>query len=467
MTQVIEATLEQVEAYIRAGHKISVETPSGFHPLKALYNNGVRQTYLVNGLIGLTGDHALYDEAGEKVLVANLKPGSKVRNYEGGLTEIISIEPAGLREVADLHIDHQDHNFYAEGLWVANCDDKQSVLHISSKKRRPEEGSTHLEPLKRTIKDPETNQKLLIEIWQEGGVYSAIDPKWFRHAINRAVMLAAWELGWDLTESLLYERWENSRNLYRLKAENFKSLVSGSTVFELNFNAGFNWTPEKTEALLARINHHVTAGWNVISIKQVGADFILKNSLKYSLVTYRFDSRKVNTDTVNLKLLQAKVEAFGSGSSMKYRKQVRVNKNSVKSMAVDFDTSKILYMTAGIGRNSHEIVFSVLAAVEEVHPLIFLAGFLSDGPNPKSYNGLYGTDIVIEGFYTAPSQGGSVFAINDDHEHATDCPSCGAQKNINLLTGLPFGSMPHERNDLLLHKYGSPVCVHCFMEERS
>lgn len=349
----------------------------------------------------------------------------------------------------------------AQCLHCGHCSTKEQVKHVSGKGRENEIGHEQIKRLDKIKRDDRTAQKILVEVYQEGGVYSAMEPGWFRNAVNRALLMAGHQLEWDLVESLIYEKYSHTRQLYRIKDDNFKSLVSGKSVYEVSFNSKFVFTPAHLEQLMGKVNQFVTKGWKITNLKLVPSDFILKNNLKYAITTFRFDSRKVNLDTVNLKLLEERISTFRS-RDVKYKRQIRINKQVVRNQVVSFDKSKVLSLSCGTGRNQYETVLRVFSEVEDVHPLIFLAGFLSDKKAPKAYAGLLGTDISVEGFYTAPSTTSNIFDIGGAHEHGTECPKCGGQKALNVISGLPFGDAENEQDPDLMHKHGK-VCAACWM----
>lgn len=462
-------TLRQLQELAQQGKAIKVLTPSGYQPITKVFLNGKKQVFLFNGVLPITGDHELFTLEGEKVPAHTVKVGDVVQGENGPIT-IESIDNFGVKDVGDIQVGHESHRYFSHGFVVSNCGSctsQQEVQHLSSKHKPIERGEDWVKKIEAIKRDDSIAQKLLVEVWQDSGPYSVMHPNFFRHAINRALLMGARTLGWDLVESLIYEKHNNTRQLYRIKAEDFKSMVSGSSVYEVAFNALFVFTPEKVAKLLEAANQYLTKGWRIRSIKIVSSDFILKNNLKFAMTTFRFDSRKVNHDTVNLPMLKELIASYPK-RTVKYKEQVRVNKQVVRTKTVVFDKSKTLSLSAGMGRNSYETVLRVIGEIENVHPLIWLAGFLSDSSNPKSYPSIYGTDIIVEGFYTNLNKiGASVFDLaGSSHQNSTQCPKCGATRALNVLTGLPFGEADNEVDPILAHKYGK-VCHTCFLTEAS
>lgn len=163
------------------------------------------------------------------------------------------------------------------------------------------------------------------------------------HALNRAVMQAGWRMNVPIVDSLIYEKKNNTRMLYRIKDENFKSLVSGKTVYELTFNSKVVFNDALVQELVDYMNKESTKGWKIATGKIVSADFVLKNFFKYQLVTFRLDSRKVSEDFSSLKYLQECIENFKKKGS-KYRKQVRVSQQEVRSETILYTPDRVAFM---------------------------------------------------------------------------------------------------------------------------
>lgn len=356
------------------------------------------------------------------------------------------------------------------------CDSIQEVKAITSSALK-EVGKTHFHLISSVVRDNEPHQKLLFEVRIERGKYGAIPTRWFKYALTRAVLRASDGI---LIEPNISERFIHSRQGYRLKQDNFKSILSGSLLIEMSFNSLVNMDENFVQTLRDRVNDYATPGWHVANIILKPRDFLLKNNLQFAFTEYRFDSRKVNG--VDLDFLRQQIENFYSkDSKITYKSQAAQGRFATKTVERDFDKTKVLSMSAGIGSNRYEVVLKSIAAVEDNHPLIYLAGFLGSatGPGassrPKGYTALYGADVSILGFYKKSDalNGANLFSAFADeadethaHEHDTVCPACGGNKLINLVTSLPFGSAAYERDDILLSKYdGKAVCQFCHMTD--
>jgi hypothetical protein len=242
--------------------------------------------------------------------------------------------------------------------------------------------------------------------------------------------------------------------------------LSGSLLLELSFNSQADLSDAALDLIRERANSYTTDGWRISNIIRKTGDYLLKNALSFAFTTYRFDSRKV--PGVDLDYLRTKIERFMSADTvLKYKSQEMSGRFATRVVEKDFDKAKVTFLSAGVGRNRYETVLRTMARVEENHPLIFLAGFLGGdggGDRPKGYTGLYGTDIILEGFYQKPETADNVFDMMDAHQHSTACSACGGSKFINIVTGLPFGNAVYEQDELLMHKHGVPVCQDCFAE---
>lgn len=352
------------------------------------------------------------------------------------------------------------------------CDTITEVKHITTTPYK-ETGENSLHKITSVTRDNEVFQKLLVEVRIDEGVYAAMTPRWLKYAITRAILKSSPDL--ELVEPLLPERFSHSRQYYRLHQDSFKSILSGSFIAELCFNSQVNIDDAYIAKLMTKINQNVTPGWRVVGMARKHKDFLLKNALQYAYATYRFDSRRVNG--IDLEMLRKQIEIFMHGDSViKYKAQTQSGRDTTRVEVKDFDKSKVIAMSAGIGRNRYETVLKVVSKIEDNHPMIFLAGFLGASKcgkgKPKSYTGLYGTDISLDGFYSyngAAASSNNLFDILADHgdgeahEHSTKCPRCEGPKLINIVTGLPFGEAEYEQDPVILSKYGK-VCQSCHSE---
>lgn len=349
------------------------------------------------------------------------------------------------------------------------CDTVAEVKHVTTTPYK-ETGENSMHKLLAVQRDNEIFQKLLIEVRIKPGPYAALQPRWLRFAITRAILKAS---NGELVEPNVQERFSHSRQFYRIHQDSFKSILSGSFIAELSFNSLVNIDEAYLKRLQDNVNKYVTEGWYVSNISRKSKDFLIKNSMQYAMTTYRFDSRKVNG--IDLDLLKKQIDVFfNSNAVITYKSQQQSGRDTTRVVAKDFDKAKVLYMSAGIGRNRYETVLKVISKVEDNHPLIFLAGMLGATPDgkgkPKSYTALYGTEVSIDGFYQYSSThgGSNLFDLFSDetdgsHEHSTACPKCGDPKLINITTGLPFGEAEYEQDPIIMQKYGK-VCQSCFAE---
>lgn len=443
---------------IHVGHAV-------YKPLKAFHNNGLRPMMRVNGRLWSTETHQFVDENMNKVPMHILEQTNGKIWINGELADIDVDFSQGIhRPVADLEIDSDEHVYLANGILVSNCNSPAEVKHVSGAKRMAERGADMIPLIEKENRDNQIAQRILFEVVNEGGIYSSIDPAWMHHALNRAVMQAGWRMNTPIVDSLIYEKRNNTRMLYRIKDENFKSLVSGKTVYELNFNSKVVFNEELVQSLVDLMNKEITKGWRIATGKIVSSDFVLKNFFKYQLVTFRLDSRKVSEDFSSLKYMQDCIEHFKKKGS-KYRKQVRVSQQEVRSETIQYTSDRVTFLKAGYGRTPTEIVLRVMMEVEESHPLIWLAGFLAKGDRPKSYATLSSAEIKVEGFYEVVKQlEGSLFDTIKSSS-SSKCPKCSGLRAVNIMSALPFGTLPEEQNPLLLSKYGQ-VCQECWAEEQ-
>lgn len=354
------------------------------------------------------------------------------------------------------------------------CDSFTEVQAITKVAADKETGETHMALIRAHTRDNEPYQKLLVEVRVEPGKYAAIPTKWFRYAVNRAILRAG---GNDarLVEPYISDRFIHSRQGYKLKSDTFKNIMGGSLLIEMSFNRLHNFTQQEVDRMMSVVNQYTTPGWSISNIILKDGTYILKNNLDYAYTEYRFDERKVNLAGFGklnrgesfVDLLQKAIDKFyDKDRVVKYRAQSASGRFTTKTELKDYDKSKIVFMTAGIGRNRYETVLRVMSRVEESHPLIFLAGLLGSDTSPKGYTALYGIDVSMQGFYKAPSKGGNLFDIAGDdnalHTHATECPACGGARFLNLVTGLPFGNATYEQDPVLMRKHeGKPVCQEC------
>lgn len=499
-----ELTLDQLQDLVKSGqYKVEVDSPDGFVPVTHFLHHGFRpcvkltlETHGQFSTIECSIDHKIEVHDFSHVSNADkltqeqdllwieaqwLSPGDQIRADCGHTTIVRALEHTGTKEVFDLTVDHAashgHHRFYADGVSVHNCvncgacDTIAEVKHVTTTPYK-ETGENSMHKLQAVQRDNEVFQKLLVEVRIKPGPYSAIQPRWLRFAITRAILKAS---DGELVEPNIQERFSHSRQFYRIHQDSFKSMLSGSFIAELSFNSLVNIDEAYLQRLQARVNQYVTEGWYVANISRKSKDFLLKNEMQYAMTTYRFDSRKVNG--VDLDLLKKQIDVFfNSNAAISYKSQTQSGRDTTRVVVKDFDKSKILFASAGIGRNRYETVLKLMGKVEDNHPLIFLAGFLGatkDGKGkPKSYTALYGTEVSIDGFYQYSSthSGSNLFDLlaedGHDHEHSTECPKCGGVKLINIMTGLPFGEADYEQDPVLLSKYGK-VCQTCFAEGTS
>jgi len=337
------------------------------------------------------------------------------------------------------------------------CESTKDMKHITTGAYETGEDYFHL--ITDVQKDMVTNQRFLMEIDIDSGPSAAMKPIFLKYVMSRALLKAC---DGAFAKNLIAEKSSaNTRQAYRLKQDNFKSIMGGIYIHEFQLNAGFPIDQNYLDDMMTRINQYTTPHWKVRSLKIVSHDFNLKNALDWSSITYRFDSRKVRDITVDL--LNKKIKRFlDKNFNLKYKSQVASGRTTVRIEQVDFDKSKVLSMSASIGQNKYETVLKVIAKTEEAHPLIFLAGLLGD-KGPKAYNSLYGTDIILEGFYKQPATAANVFNV-DGGDLSNTCSCCGGIKFTNVMTGMSFGAHPREQNEFVSAKYPDGVCQSCFIE---
>lgn len=496
--------LRELGALIQAGeHHVTVKTPDGWMPVTHFIHHGYRPCVRITfhpskTTLDCSIDHKIEVDPqdvspdNEDVTVdaqgvywveaRQLRHGQIVKADCGHKEQVRSIEEIGIQEVFDISVDHAaskgHHRFYANGIVTHNCvncgacDSFMDVKAIT-KSDGKETGAKDFWRIKDVVRDSDAHQKLLIEVRVQPGQYAAIPTKWFRYAVGRAILRASDGLSrpterFELVEPFISQRYMHSRQGYRLKSDTFKDMLGGSLLIVFEYNSLINMDQEYAAALCERAQKFTTAGWSITNVKLMPRDFILRNVLDYALTTYRFDTRKVNPELCDLEYLRERIENFfRKDSKIKYKSQHAAGRFSTRVEVKDFDKSRILAMTASVGRNRFETVLRVLGKVEDNHPLIFLAGMLGGESGAKGYTSLYGIDIEINGFYKANEAGGNIFDVfsDGDHSHSTECVSCGGQKMLNLVTGLPYGSADYEQDQFLLKKFdGVPTCQFCTME---
>jgi hypothetical protein len=81
----------------------------------------------------------------------------------------------------------------------------------------------------------------------------------------------------------------------------------------------------------------------------------------------------------------------------------------------------------------------------------------------KSVGTLYGVETSILGYYYKADMAEDVFSIDtkDQTGMSRTCPRCGGIKLTNVVSGLSFGNMPHER---VRGKEDISLCQSCFVE---
>jgi hypothetical protein len=495
----LEISLEDLYSFVRSESEkgvalqVSVESLDGYVQVDTVAKHGLRPCLVLEFDKGVplecSIDHVLEVPKGEHAKLNRfslensvwaeakyLSVGDAVLDAQGGSACVVSTKYTGVKPVYDLEVSHGSslgkHRFNANGISTHNCltcgtcNNKQEIKHIIEVPNGLKEtGKEHLSLLAKAKKDSVVAQKLIVEAYVSPGKYAAINVDWLRSVVTRAILLAS---DAELVAPLLSEHSVSSRAPYKVKQSNFKSLLSGSVIFELSFNGTVKLDNEYVEHLRARVNSFVTDGWRIASMRAVPYDFVLKSNLDRAMITYRFDSRKVkNWDALRLK---KQIENFFDSSSVvKYKKQVSRSKKGFGFEKIAFDKSNVLFAYANIGGNVYESVLRVYARVEDVHPLIFLAGFLGSGNetkkgNPVGYIGLYGVDISIDGFYLEPETEEGCNLFGEVYTELQDtCPRCKGHKAINLMTGLPYGNAEYERDSLVESKYGV-VCQKCYAE---
>lgn len=493
--QEVELTLYELQEIMKSRPvSIEIESPDGFVPVTEFLHHGWRPCLALRlsnqQKLECSLDHRIEIEGPDSVVnrdlvtqeqdlywieAQHLRIGDFVVSSCQHPVEVLETTLSGTKEVFDLTIDHHasngHHRFYADGVSVHNCvncgicNTVQEVKSITTSPYK-ETGATDMHKLLAVQRDSEVFQKLLVEIRINPGPTSAIQPRWLRFAITRALLKAS---DGELVEPNIQERFSHSRQHYRIHQDSFKSLLSGSFIAEFCFNSQVNIDEDYVKRLRDRVNDFVPEGWSVVTIARKSKDFVLKNSMQYALTTYRFDSRRVNG--VDLAVLQRQINLFFNTSAvLTYKSQQIAGRDTTRVVAKDFDKAKVLAMSAGIGRNRYETVLKTVSKVEENHPLIFVSGLLGTSQEgkgkTKSYVALYGTEISIDGFYQYSSthQGSNLFdLLEDTSQHSTACPRCGDPKLINIMTGLPYGEAPYEQDSIILSKYGK-VCQSCFCE---
>ena len=352
------------------------------------------------------------------------------------------------------------------------CDTADEMRDIT-RGGEPELGKDHYQKILDNRRDIATYHKLLAEVRVGSGPYSAIRPNWFRGAVNRAVLRASEA---ELVEPFIYERFVHSRQHYHASDDAFKSLLSGSFLMEMCFNKQARFTDDYVEELERRARKETTKGWSIESLQLKPAEWTLRKELKWSLLEYRFDDRRVNMTDARTgypyKRVRAAVERFGDPEvKLHWRKYTMRGRDKVDIREMDFDRDYIGGISLQLGRNEHEFVLKVLARLEGVHPLLLLSGLLgrelpSGRIRPTGHVGLYGVDTNILGFYAGPGEdAASVFDGIEGHDHGMTCRACGGLRWTNIVTGMPFGAASYERHPFVEPKFGTnDVCQKCFIE---
>jgi hypothetical protein len=493
-------SLRELEQLVAAGGiHIKVRTPDSWLPATHFLHHGMRPCVRVEFSDGTTlecsidhkieidplqvlRDESICDEHGVWWVEAQyLSRGQPVKADCGHIVTVRGVVEIGVKEVYDLSIDHDasqgHHRFYANGISThncVNCGACDSFLDVKAitKSDGKETGENDFWRIKDVVRDSDPHQKLLIEVRVAPGRYAAIPTRWFRYSVGRALLRASDGLSkpnerFELVEPFISQRFFHSRQGYRLKSDTFKDMLGGSLLIVFDYNSLINMDQAYADELCRRAQKFTTAGWEIRNIKVVSADYVLKNVLDYALITYRFDTRKVNPDLCNQEYLRERiVNFFKKDSKIKYKSQHAQGRFATRVEIKDFDKSRILAMSASVGRNRFETVLRVLGKVEDNHPLIFLAGMLGGDSGAKGYTSLYGVDIEINGFYKAPAVANLFDVFNDggNHSHSTECVACGGQKMLNIVTGLPYGAADYEQDAYLLKEHQTPVCQVCWAE---
>jgi hypothetical protein len=414
---------------------------------------------------------------------------------------VLELEHIGTQEVFDLSIDHEAsrgaHRFYANGLSVHNCvacgacDTITEVKHVTTTPYK-ETGATDYWRISNVVRDNQTAYKLLVEARIKPGRHSAVQPRWLKFALTSALLRAS---DGELVEPNIHERFSHSRQGYRIKQHDFKSLISGSFLAEFQFSGmrrvrrhhdgtpiynpktgdpeffaekRFHLTQTDVERLLARVNDYVSPSFEISSIQLKPADYVLKNHLRYAYTIFRFDSRRVAG--VDLATLQRQIQLSNEGHSLLYKSQHMEARSVLKTVVKDFDQSKILNLTAKAA-DRYTTTLRMFCEVQDAHPLIVLAGFLGivkqGRSRPRSYRSLVGTQIEILGFYQMPDAplAGSLWdQLSDDQPgDAWRCPVDGSTLPLNVVTNRPFGNAPYEQDPMLMERHGRPVGLHQHM----
>jgi len=339
-------------------------------------------------------------------------------------------------------------------LSCGKCDSTKSIKNIIT--AQPEHGKDHFNLITSEHKDLIPNQRLLICVEVDSGPVAAMSSEFLKVVILRAFLKAA-KAEADVIKAVIAEKsFNNSRRGYRIKKEGFKSILAGKFIQEIMFSKNFILTKPFIDEVMKDINKHTTRGWKVVDMKIKPGEYILKNKLKYTLTSYRFDSRKVKS--INESYLKDKVVDFlDKNKILKYKAQKAENRSTVRIEMVDFDKSKIKNISIGMGRNQYECVAKFLMEVEEAHPLILISGFLGKNDKPLSYNMITGTDIIVENFLTDFEDGTNLF---DGSAVSNTCPKCGGMKMIDLVTEKPF----YNSDSILDKRYPEGLCQNCWME---
>ena len=218
---------------------------------------------------------------------------------------VLELDHIGEQEVFDLAIDHEAskgaHRFYASLVSVHNCvacgacDTITEVKHVTTTPYK-ETGATDYWRISNVVRDNQTAYKLLVEARIKPGRHSAVQPRWLKFALTSALLRAS---DGDLVEPNIQERFNHSRQGYRIKQDDFKSLISGSFLAEFQFSgmrrvrrhqdgtpiynpktgdpeffaeARFHLTQTDVERLLARVNDYCSESFAISSIQLRPAD---------------------------------------------------------------------------------------------------------------------------------------------------------------------------------------------------
>jgi hypothetical protein len=507
----IEVSLDELQVIIQSRDDlvIEVDSPDGFVLVNEFVYHGIRPCVRVTlsdcSEIECSIDHwiniPLLDGIFSQGLywreAQELRIGEEVISECGHMLNVISIVKTGIKSVFDLVVDHKSsvghHRFYADGKSVHNCnacgecttvEEVRSITSLSTiaspsipgSVTTKELGSSHLSKITSVKRDNDPFTKMLVEARIESGKYGAMTIKWLMIAMTRAIMKAGDTFPahlnpegttFSLVEPCIGERSIHSRQGWKVRPDDFISLVSGSFIIELSFNRSFPFTEEHRRHLLAHVNDHVTEGWSISNISLKSGDFTLKSVLDLQYIEYRFDSRRV-PKTYHFDYLKESIERLQPprNERLKYRDQKVINRDIVRSVKRDYPISELSAFGVTIGRDSYETILRVMAPVKTTHPFILLTGIVGGDKFARPNSALRGCGVSVLGFYKKGEFGGSVFE-SDSGGSSTICPSCGKSKLINIMSGHPFGYESYEKNGYLLHKYGIPVCQNCFSKEAS